>query len=134
MSTPAYANEIRVLSSVAPKLGISEAVRAKAGPAATGDEVNANITNGAADLAVLPISEILPVPGAELRGVFSAQIQSDIVMAAGISTRSNRAAAGAEFVAFLRRRRTHPCFARKAWNGSERQPFGPGAPSLTLPR
>ena len=83
------------------KLGISEAVKAKAKPAATGDEVNANITSGAADLAVLPISEILPVKGAELGGVFPAQIQSYIVMGAGVGARSTRAAAAKAFVAFM---------------------------------
>ena len=83
------------------KLGISDAVKAKAKPAATGDEVNANITGGAADLAVLPVSEILPVRGAELGGVFPASMQSYIVMAAGVGTRTTRAAAARAFVAFL---------------------------------
>jgi len=83
------------------KLGITDAVKAKAKPATSGDEVNANITSGVADLAVLPVSEILPVRGAELGGVFPPDIQSYIVMAAGIGARSPRAAAAREFVAFL---------------------------------
>lgn len=83
------------------KLGIADAVKAKAKPAASGDEVNANVTGGVADLAVLPVSEILPVRGAELGGVFPPDIQSYIVMAAGIGARSPRAAAAREFVAFL---------------------------------
>jgi molybdate transport system substrate-binding protein len=82
------------------KLGIAGAIKAKAKVAASGDEVNANITNGAADLAVLPISEILPVRGAELGGVFPAEIQTYIVMAAGVNT-SARVAAAREFVTFL---------------------------------
>jgi molybdate transport system substrate-binding protein len=97
---PTGASGVAFLSTIE-KLGISEALKAKARPAATGDEVNANVTTGAADLAVLPVSEILPVRGAELGGVFPAPIQSYIVMAAGISTRSSRAAAAREFVAFL---------------------------------
>ena len=32
--------------------------------------------SGAADLAVLPISEILPVKGAEVGGVFPAEVQT----------------------------------------------------------
>jgi molybdate transport system substrate-binding protein len=83
------------------KLGISGAVRAKANPAATGDEVNAYIANGDADLAVLPVSEILPVRGAELGGVFPPPIQSYVVMAAAVSARSSGAVAAREFVAFL---------------------------------
>ena len=94
-------------------LGISETVKAKARPAATGEEVNANITNGAADLAVLPVSEILPVPGAELGGVFPAQIQRYIVMAAGVSGRSTRPAAAKEFVAFLTAAKNTPVLRAK---------------------
>jgi molybdate transport system substrate-binding protein len=83
------------------KLGIADAVKAKAKPVTSGDEVNANITSGAADLAVLPVSEILPVSGAELGGVFPADIQTYVVMAAGINPRSPRATAAREFVTFL---------------------------------
>jgi molybdate transport system substrate-binding protein len=82
------------------KLGIAAAVKAKAKPAATGDEVNANITSGAADLAVLPISEILPVPGAELGGVLPADVQTYVVMAAGVSS-SAKGTAARDFVTFL---------------------------------
>ena len=95
------------------KLGIGDAVKAKARPAASGDEVNANITNGSADLAVLPVSEILPVAGAELGGVFPAGIQSYIVMAAGVSARSTRAAAAREFVAFLTAAKNTPVLRAK---------------------
>jgi molybdate transport system substrate-binding protein len=82
------------------RLGIADAIKAKAKPAATGDEVNANITSGAADLAVLPISEILPVRGAELGGVFPADVQTYVVMAAGVSASAKETAAS-DFVAFL---------------------------------
>lgn len=95
------------------KLGISDAVKAKARPAATGEEVNANIIKGSADLAVLPVSEILPVAGAELGGVFPAEIQSYIVMAAGVSARSARAAAAREFVAFLTAAKNTPVLRAK---------------------
>ena len=83
------------------KLAIADAIKMKAKTATSGDEVNANITSGAADLAVLPVSEILPVPGAALGGVFPAGIQSYIVMAAGISARSPRAAAARDFINFI---------------------------------
>ena len=83
------------------KLGVAAAVKAKARPAASGEEVSTNITSGAADLAVLPISEILPVKGAELGGVFPADVQTYVVMAAGAGARSAHAAAAKEFVAFL---------------------------------
>jgi molybdate transport system substrate-binding protein len=81
-------------------LGIAAEVRAKAKPAATGDEVNANVLGGASDLAVLPISEILPVAGAELGAVFPDGVQTYVLMAAGVSTNA-RGAAPKDFVAFL---------------------------------
>jgi molybdate transport system substrate-binding protein len=83
------------------KLGIADAVTKKAKVAASVDEVTANITGGSADVAVLPVSEILPARGAELGGVFPADIQSYIVMGAGINARTTRAAAAREFVDFL---------------------------------
>ena len=95
------------------KLGIADAVKAKAKTAASGDEVNQNITSGTADLAVLPVSEILPVAGAELGGVFPAEIQSYIVMAAGINPRSPSAAAAREFVAFITSAKATPVIKAK---------------------
>jgi molybdate transport system substrate-binding protein len=80
------------------QLGIAEAISTR--PAASGEEVNANILGGASDLAVLPISEILPVKGAELGAVFPADVQTYVVMSAGVSAKTAGSAAK-EFVAFL---------------------------------
>lgn len=80
------------------KLGIADTIKTK--PAASGDEVNANVTSGIADLGILPVSEILPVKGAELGGVFPADVQTYIVMAAGTNAKTSKAAAK-DFVAFL---------------------------------
>jgi molybdate transport system substrate-binding protein len=82
------------------KMGIADAIKAKAKPAANGDQVNANILGGAAEFAVLPVSEILPVKGAELGGVFPSAVQTYIVMAAGANV-SAKSSVGREFVAFL---------------------------------
>jgi molybdate transport system substrate-binding protein len=82
------------------KMGIADAIKAKAKPAANGDQVNANILSGAADMAVLPISEILPVKGAELGGVFPAAAQTYVVMAAGVNAKGT-SSVGREFISFL---------------------------------
>jgi len=82
------------------KLGIAAPIKAKAKPAAGGEEVNANITTGASDLGVLPVSEILPVKGAELGGLFPAEVQTYVIMAAGVNAKAQGNAAK-EFVAFL---------------------------------
>jgi molybdate transport system substrate-binding protein len=81
-------------------LGIAAEVKAKAKPAGSGEEVNANVLGGASDLAVLPVSEILPVAGAELGALFPDPVQTYVLMAAGISTAA-RGRAPQDFVAFL---------------------------------
>jgi molybdate transport system substrate-binding protein len=82
------------------RMGIAAEIKAKAKPAANGDQVNANILSGAADFAVLPISEILPVKGAELGGVFPSAVQTHVVMAAGVNATA-KGSAGRDFVTFL---------------------------------
>ena len=94
---PAGASGVAFLAIVK-QLGIADMIKTKT--AASGDEVNANVTGGAADLAILPISEILPVKGAELGGVFPAEVQTYVVMAAGTSAKS-RTTAAADFIGFL---------------------------------
>lgn len=84
--------------AIVKQLGIAGSIKTR--PAATADEVNANILSGAADLAVAPISEILPVRGAALGGVFPADIQTHIVMTAGTKAVSPSAAAR-DFITFL---------------------------------
>jgi len=84
--------------ATAKQLGIADAIKTK--PAASGDEVNANVLSGASDLAVLPVSEILPVKGAELAGVFPANVQTYVIMAAGVNAKASGTAAK-DFVAFL---------------------------------
>jgi molybdate transport system substrate-binding protein len=82
------------------KMGIAGAIKAKARLAANGDEVNASILGGTSDLAVLPVSEILPVKGADLGGVFPPAVQTFVVMTAGLPA-SAKSAAAREFVAYL---------------------------------
>jgi molybdate transport system substrate-binding protein len=86
--------------AIVEKMGIAPQIKVKAKPVASGEDVNANITSGASDLAVLPVSEILPVKGAELGGVFPPEVQTYVVMAAGASAKTQSNAAN-EFVSFL---------------------------------
>ena len=78
--------------AIVKQLGLTQAVEAKTKAGASGEEVNANITSGAADIAVLPVSEILPVKGAALGGVFPADVQTYIVMAGATSNSASAAA------------------------------------------
>lgn len=50
---------------------------------------------------MLPVSEILPARGAELLGPFPADVQSYIVMVAGVSASARQGNGARELVAFL---------------------------------
>ena len=80
--------------AIVKQLGITQAIEAKTKAGAGAEEVNANIVGGAADIAVLPVSEILPVKGAMLGGVFPAELQTYIVMAGATSNTASAAARG----------------------------------------
>jgi molybdate transport system substrate-binding protein len=97
---PAGASGVAFIAT-AKQLGIAAALETKTKTAASGEEVNANVTSGAAELAVLPVSEILPVKGAALGGTFPADVQTFIVMAGGVSASAPHAAAAKDFLAFL---------------------------------
>ena len=90
--------------ATAEKLGLAAALEAKTTAAASGEDVNANDTGGVAAIAVLPVSEILPVQRAALGGVFPADVQTYIVMAGATSTTAPQAAR--DFLALLVARST----------------------------
>ena len=88
---PVGASGVAFLATVK-QLGIAQAIETKTKAATSGDEVNANVTTGAAQIGILPISEILPVKGAALGGVFPADVQTYIVMAGALSPKAPQAA------------------------------------------
>ena len=88
---PAGASGVAFIAT-AKQLGIADSLQPKTKAAASGDEVNTNVTSGAAEIAVLPVSEILPVKGAALGGVFPADVQTYIVMAGATSNTASKAA------------------------------------------
>jgi molybdate transport system substrate-binding protein len=95
---PAGASGVAFLAT-AKQLGIAQALEPKTKAAASSEEIQANVTGGAADLAVLPVSEILPVEGAALGGVFPSALQTYIVMAGATSTSAS--APARQFLAML---------------------------------
>ena len=103
--------------ATAERLGIAAALEPKTKAAASGEEVNSNVTSGAAEIAVLPVSEILPVAGAALGGVFPAEVQTYIVMAGAASSTAPQAAR--DFLALLVARSSDGVIAAK---GMERVP------------
>ena len=57
--------------------------------------------SGEAEFGVLPVSEILPIRGAELAGTFPVDLQSYIVMVAGVSAGARQGNAARDLVGFL---------------------------------
>jgi molybdate transport system substrate-binding protein len=83
------------------RLGIADDLKAKSRLTATGEEVSAAVVKGDVQFGVLPVSEILPVKGAELLGPLPSDLQSYIVMVGGVSAASSHAGAGRELITYL---------------------------------
>jgi molybdate transport system substrate-binding protein len=66
-----------------------------------GAGATAMVASGEADIAVMPVSEILHAPGVELAGVIAPEIQLNQVFAAAIVAGSKEAAAAKRLIAFL---------------------------------
>ena len=83
------------------KLGIAETLKAKLKPTATGEEVNSLVVGGGVQYGILPLSEILGVKGAELGGMFPADVQTYITMATAVASNAKQPAAGRDLIKFL---------------------------------
>jgi len=84
------------------KLGIESQVKPKYNLRNTAAQVGEAVASGAVEIGVAPVSEILPVKGVELLGPLPAELQSYVVMAAGVGTGAKEGAAAAELVKFLK--------------------------------
>jgi molybdate transport system substrate-binding protein len=83
------------------RLGIADDLKSKSRLTATGEEVSAAVVNGDVEFGVLPLSEILPVQGAQVGAVFPAEVQSYIVMVGGVNAASKQAGASRALVKYL---------------------------------
>ena len=95
------------------RLGIADAMSQKLKPMPTGVEVGEAVAHGDVELAVLPISEILPIQGAELLAPFPADVQSYVVMTAGVGAASKERDAAADLIRFLKAPAALPVIAKK---------------------
>jgi molybdate transport system substrate-binding protein len=82
-------------------LGMMESLKPKLRPMGSGEETSAAVARGDAELGVLPVSEILPVPGVALLGPFPADVQGYAVMVAGVSSSAAQSAVARELLTFL---------------------------------
>jgi molybdate transport system substrate-binding protein len=83
------------------RLGMTETLKSKFKPTGGGEEVNDLVVRGEADFGVLPLSEILGVKGAELGGMFPADVQTFITMAGAVNPKAKQGAAARDLLKFL---------------------------------
>src|SRR3954471_7339004 len=83
------------------KLGVAPQVKPKYNLRPTASQVGEVVANGTVEMGVAPVSEILPVKGVDLVGPFPSELQSYVVMTAGISGKAKEKAAAKALVDFL---------------------------------
>ena len=99
VAVPSSTSGIFLKTDVFPRLGIADKVNVKATPRGTG--AAAMVAAGEADVAVMPVSEIVHAPGVQLAGVIAEEIQLNQVFAAAVVAGSKEAEAGKHLIAFL---------------------------------
>ena len=82
-----------------PRLGIAEKIHVKETPRAA--TAMSMVAAGDADVAIMPVSEILRAPGVELAGTFPPEIQFVQTFSAGIVAGSSQIEASKRLIAFL---------------------------------
>ena len=84
------------------RLGLSRELEGRIVAAGSGAAVGASVAKGDLELGVLPVSEILPIAGVDVAGVFPGDLAGFITMTAGMSTRTSNPDATGALTEFLR--------------------------------
>jgi molybdate transport system substrate-binding protein len=99
IAMPGSTGGIWLMKSLFPRLGIAEKVKVKL--TARGSEATSMVAAKEADLAVLPVSEILHASGVDLAGALPADIQFDQTFSAAIVAGSNEIQNAGRLIEFL---------------------------------
>jgi molybdate transport system substrate-binding protein len=99
VAVPSSTSGIFLMEEIFPRLGIADRVNVKATPRGTG--AAAMVAAGEAEIALLPVSEILHAPGVELAGVIAEEIQLNQIFAAAVVAGSKEMEAARRLIAFL---------------------------------
>jgi molybdate transport system substrate-binding protein len=99
VAVPSSTSGIFLTKDVFPRLGIADRVNVKATPRGTG--ATAMVAAGEADIAVMPVSEIVHAPGVELAGVIAEEIQLNQIFSAAVVAGSKELDAAKRLIAFL---------------------------------
>ena len=103
VAVPSSTSGIFLMKEVFPRLGIADRVNVKATPRGTG--AAAMVAAGEADVALLPVSEIVHAAGVELAGVIAEEIQLNQIFAAAVVAGSKDVEGAKRLIAFLASKR-----------------------------
>jgi molybdate transport system substrate-binding protein len=99
VAMPASTSGIWMMTDLFPRLGIAEKVTTKLAP--RGSDATRMVAAGEADLAVMPVSEILPAPGVAFAGSIAPEIQFVQVFSAAVVAGSREIESSKRLIEFL---------------------------------
>jgi molybdate transport system substrate-binding protein len=99
VAVPASTSGIWLTTVLFPRLGIADKINVKVTPRGAG--ATAMVAAGEADIAVLPVSEVLHDKRVELAGVFPMEIQFIQTFSAAVVVGASEAQAGKRLIEFL---------------------------------
>lgn len=99
VAVPGSTSGIFLTTKVFPRLGIADRLDVKVTPRGAG--ATAMVAAGEADLAVMPVSEIVHAPGVDLAGIIPTEIQLIQVFAAAVVAGSKEQDAAKRLITFL---------------------------------
>ena len=106
VAVPSSTSGMFLMNDVFPRLGIAEKVNIKASPRGAG--AAAMVASGEAEIAVMPVSEIVHAPGVDLAGILAEEIQLHQIFAAAVVAESKELDAAKRLIAFLASERAAP--------------------------
>src|SRR5204863_8862752 len=99
VAVPSSTSGIFLIKDVFPRLGIADKVNVKSTPRGAG--APEMVARGEADVAVLPVSEIMHAPGVDFVGVIADEIQLNQIFCAAMVAGSKQAEAAKKLIGFL---------------------------------
>ena len=99
VAVPSSTSGIFLTTEVFPRLGIADKINVKLSP--RGAVAAAMVAAGEAEIAVMPVSEILHAPGVDFAGKLAEEIQLNQVFAAAVVAGSKELDAAKRLIAFL---------------------------------
>ena len=96
---PGSTSGIWLIADLFPRLGIAERINVKATP--RGTDATGMVAAGGADLAIMPVSEIVHAPGVDYAGSLSPEIQFVQTFSAGVVAGSGNIEGSKRLIEFV---------------------------------